>query len=195
MDPITILLSAIAAISACMSVGQAVETYALWKLKAQIPIKIREGCIAVLKDPELVAQFLSQEMFDSVSVAMWENFKHHVEKWLQGQAGKYQAAEKGLGAAFWKDLNPLLDLIPDGKFKKKLEQHPEWIGIGMKFLGPLLERMQGQAQEGGEFGVLIQNRAHKGQENRHGAHLQGQGQSQLGGIETRRGSEGDEGSP
>ena len=152
MDPVSIMLGLLAAFSAFMSVGQAVETYALWKLKKQIPDQIKSGVLKMLSDPEtkkLIAETaIDQETFDALAVSLWTAFKNHIGKQLEGQIGKQGAAEKAAEKDFVSEIAPFVDLLPD-KWRQKVEANPRLLpfilDLAQRF-GPLLLRGQGNGQ-------------------------------------------------
>ena len=147
MDPISIGLAALALFSAVMSVGQAIETYTLWQVKKAIPTLIREGTINMLRDPELIKQIFSQEVFDALATSLWENFKHHIGKQLEGQIGKQGAAEKAMERDFVSEIAPFVDLLPD-KWRERVQSNPRLLpfllDLAQRF-GPMLM----QSQNGG----------------------------------------------
>ena len=146
MDPISIGLGLLALFSAVMSVGQAIETWTLWKVKKDIPVMIKVGSIAMLKDPEFVKQIFTQEIFDALALSLWENFKNYMGKQLEGQMGKQAAGEKRLEKEFVNEIAPFISLLPD-KWKDKLEANPQlvpfFIQLAQRF-GPMLMQQGGQ---------------------------------------------------
>lgn len=146
MDPTSIGLALLALFSAVMSVGQAIETYTLWKVKESIPVLIRQGTIDMLHDPELIKEIFSQEVFDALAMSLWENFKNYMGKQLEGAQGKQGAAEKAMERDFIKEVAPFVDFLPD-KWKAKIEANPRMLpfllDLAQRF-GPLLMKQGGQ---------------------------------------------------
>jgi hypothetical protein len=154
MDPITIMLTVVSIISVGEVAGMAWTAHKYRATVAAIPTMARDAAMAMLTDPAMKIKFqemlCDQSMFEAVSTSLWENFKNLISSKMSGAAGKQTQERNELAGLLQQDMNPLLSLLPDGKFKEKIMKNPQLLSIGLQVLGPLLQSvMTGGGQGGG----------------------------------------------
>ena len=141
MDPVTIALTALAAFSAIMGVGQAVETYALWRLQRNIPAMVEQGAI------ELVS---SKAFRKKLIQASAEEIATRLKLSVFGQLGVQKKLEKRFAGALVEGdegLQAIKGMLPK-KAQEMLEKHPQLIEFGMRILPDLLPKILGAVENG-----------------------------------------------
>lgn len=125
MDPITIGMAALAVFSAIMGIGQAVETYALWRLQRQIPGLIEKGAI------ELVS---SEKFRQKLITASAEEISKRLKLSVFGALGAEKKLEKKFAGALVEgddSVNQFVGMLPK-KAQEMIKAHPQLLEFGIR---------------------------------------------------------------
>ena len=141
MDPITIAVMILGCFSAVMGVGQAVETYALWRLRREIPRMVEVGAINLVR---------SERFRTSLMRAASKEIAKRLKLSIFGSLGVEKKLEKQFAGAVLEGndaLKDLKELLPK-RARELLDKHPQLIEYGLKLLPELLPRLIGEREDG-----------------------------------------------
>ena len=141
MDPVTIAVTILALFSAGMSIGQAIETYTLWRLKNEIPAMVEKGAIELVSSKKFRDEFMEIVTADLVK---------RIRKSIYGALGVDKKLEKRFAGALVQGdegLQAIKGMLPK-KAQEMLDKHPQLIEFGMRILPDLLPKILGAVENG-----------------------------------------------